>query len=520
MVLSPDNFELFLLAGIIAANAAELPLAQTAYRRSLTLKESVAALVNLAQILSQQGEHRIATRVATRALSLDPASTASAIVAGRVSLASGEIQSAYRFATNCLLVEPTSTDARSLRAAALYRDERFEPALLDYRIILNKNPVDAETLNNIATCLFKLGQPRVAGAFFLKAVVASPGDVKTNLRAGCHFLRLGQWSSATTFITRANSIDSQHEKTRWNLGLIQLGFADFKAGWLLHESRFGAEQVDRLPDLRDFSPATAGGRVLVWAEQGVGDEIMFGSMLGDFHRRVGRLLVQMDRRLIPLFRRSLPGDIEFVERGEKVAESRYESHLAMGSLGLYERPTLESFGGKGGRYLRAEGARVERIRSLMGLGAAERAVGISWRSSNPETGSMRSVGLKELVVALRGRGVRLVNLQYGEVREEIEGVYEALGERVWECGEVDNREDLDGLAALIEACDEVVSIGNATAHLAGALGKRTTVLLPEAPSWRWLAQGTTTPWYESLALRRLPTGRTWSDYLLSELFRD
>jgi ADP-heptose:LPS heptosyltransferase len=67
---------------------------------------------------------------------------------------------------------------------------------------------------------------------------------------------------------------------------------------------------------------------------------------------------------------------------------------------------------------------------------------------------------------------------------------------------VDNREDLDGLAALIEACDEVVSIGNATAHLAGALGKRTTVLLPEAPSWRWLAQGTTTPWYDGCTLIR------------------
>ena len=73
---------------------------------------------------------------------------------------------------------------------------------------------------------------------------------------------------------------------------------------------------------------------------------------------------------------------------------------------------------------------------------------------------------------------------------------------MWECGEVDNREDLDGLAALIEACDEVVSIGNATAHLAGALGKRTTVLLPEAPSWRWLAQGETTPWYGNVGLLR------------------
>jgi hypothetical protein len=72
---------------------------------------------------------------------------------------------------------------------------------------------------------------------------------------------------------------------------------------------------------------------------------------------------------------------------------------------------------------------------------------------------------------------------------------------------------------LIEACDEVVSIGNATAHLAGALGKRTTVLLPEVPSWRWLAQGETTPWYSSVRLRRLPPGHQWRDWLAAEFRR-
>jgi hypothetical protein len=53
---------------------------------------------------------------------------------------------------------------------------------------------------------------------------------------------------------------------------------------------------------------------------------------------------------------------------------------------------------------------------------------------------------------------------------------------------------------LIEACDEVVSIGNATAHLAGALGKKTTVLLPKARSWRWLSGGEQSPWYSSVKL--------------------
>jgi hypothetical protein len=201
----------------------------------------------------------------------------------------------------------------------------------------------------------------------------------------------------------------------------------------------------------------------------------------------------------------LPEDVEYVERGSWVEESRYDRHIALGSLGMHLRPTLESFVGKGGGYLRADGVRVERLRGLMGLGSGERAVGISWRSSNPETGAQRSIGLRELVESLRGEGVRLVNLQYGEVGEEIERVCEETGERVWECEEVDNREDLDGLAALIEACDEVVSIGNATAHLAGALGKRTTVLLPEAPSWRWLPAGGRTLWYPDVRVIITPS---------------
>ena len=123
---------------------------------------------------------------------------------------------------------------------------------------------------------------------------------------------------------------------------------------------------------------------------------------------------------------------------------------------------------------------------------------------------MRSVGLRELVEALRGEGVRLVNLQYGEVGAEIEGVYEELGERVWTCGEVDNREDLEGLAGLIEGCDWVVSVGNATAHLSGALGQKTWVLLPYVAGWRWLHEGSTCPWYQSVRLYRQQQRGEWA----------
>jgi hypothetical protein len=255
------------------------------------------------------------------------------------------------------------------------------------------------------------------------------------------------------------------------------------------------------------------GVVLVWAEQGIGDEIMFGTMLEEFGRLSGcGLLVQADRRLLPLLRRSLP-QYEYVERGEVVSEDRYGSHIPMGSLGGLLRGSWESFEGKSGAYLKTDARRTRRIREELQRGCTDQLVGVSWRSANPDTGAQRSMSLEELVRGLWRPGVRLVNLQYGDVSEEIEQVRARLGVEVHCYEGVDNREDMDGLASLLEACDEVVTVGNATAHLAGAIGKEASVLLPHVAGWRWMAEGPTTPWYSSLTLLRRQLGQDWLQVL-------
>jgi ADP-heptose:LPS heptosyltransferase len=135
--------------------------------------------------------------------------------------------------------------------------------------------------------------------------------------------------------------------------------------------------------------------------------------------------------------------------------------------------------------------------------------------------------LGELVGALGGvEGVRFVNLQYGDVREELAWLRRERGVEVLSHGGVDNREDLEGLAGLIEGCDLVVSVGNATAHLSGALGQKTWVLLPYVAGWRWLHEGSTCPWYQSVRLYRQSKRDDWTSVLetvgrdLSEISRE
>ena len=381
---------------------------------------------------------------------------------------------------------------------------------------------------NFAVALMKSGRSTRASAVLARVEIRSILSARLQREFGVAFQGLGQIEKALACFDRSDVLSPSDGLARYFSSLLCLSYGLFGLGWRLHERRWRSVQfVDPTREIGALSttrpafhpPRDLDSRVLVWGEQGVGDEVMFGSMLGEFRGHCGRLLVQMDKRLIPLFRRSLPSDVEFYERGTVVPEDRYDSHIPIGSLGLHLRPSRESFEGHRGAYLKAEEDRVRALRASFELAEGERLIGVSWRSSNPETGAGRSLPLWELAQVLGGEGRRLVNLQYGEVQQEITEALERAGVVVEQVPGLDCQNDLDGLAALIGACDEVVSIGNATAHLAGALGQRTTVLLPVPgmrsihnranPGWRWLASGVESPWYENIVVLRNTTMDTW-----------
>jgi tetratricopeptide (TPR) repeat protein len=418
--------------------------------------------------------------------------------------ASGALRLSSALMSQAVAMKPDLCDAYSnLGGILIERNLRAESRwFLERAVILDRH--SAEAWNNLARQSELMGLWQVSKQQTSAAITVSPAFVEGWYNLSTLHMGMGELSESLRGFERVKRIHSGHAKSIWNGGLVRLSLGQFALGWRDYEWRFEVKPQDRTIDKGVvFDPTRdADSRVLVWGEQGVGDEVMFGSMLREFRGHCGRMLVQMDKRLIPLFRRSLPSDVEFYERGTVVPEDRYDSHIPIGSLGLHLRPNRESFEGHRGAYLKADEDRVRSLRASFGLAEGERLIGVSWRSSNPETGAGRSLPLWELAQVLGGEGRRLVNLQYGEVQAEIAEALERAGVIVEQVPGLDCQNDLDGLAALIGACDEVVSIGNATAHLAGALGQKTTVLLPYSPSWRWMAEGDQSPWYQSVRLRR------------------
>ena len=254
--------------------------------------------------------------------------------------------------------------------------------------------------------------------------------------------------------------------------------------------------------------------MFLWAEQGIGDEIMFASLIPELEERCSNLTVKCDERLIPLFERSFSEKINFQFDQNKVTEDSYDFHIPIASLPSIFRPSLDSFKQASGAYLYCDVERAEELRKTISKDKAEILIGISWNSSAKQPGAHhRNITLSDLAKHLHAPGVRLVNLQYGDVTDDIIKLKDDHGIEVTQVPDVDNRNDIDGLAALIMACDEVISIDNATVHLSGALGAKTKILLPFNRNWQWGTSGSSSYWYNSVELYRQQSAGDWKKVL-------
>ena len=193
---------------------------------------------------------------------------------------------------------------------------------------------------------------------------------------------------------------------------------------------------------------------------------------------------------------------------DELQNVEYDYHLPMGSVPGLIRNDISDFDRTLKGYLKADPQRVSSIRNELQLDG-KTVIGISWTSFNSLNQMKKSVQLRDMERIFADLDVVLVNLQYGDVEDEIREFKEETGIDVRQCASVDNREDLDGLAALIEVCDLVVSITNITAHMAGALGKETWVMLPYVANFWWLLERTDSIWYPSLTLYRQQTLNDW-----------
>jgi tetratricopeptide (TPR) repeat protein len=555
LALMPDLAEAHMNLGAVLVAQDKLDEAAGRFRHALELRPDLAEVhVNLGNILQAQGKLDEAVASHERALSLKPDLAEACFNLGNVQQAQGKLNEAVASYERALAIRPRTAEFHGNLGNALLAQEKLTDAEASYARALALNPNYAEAnynlgnlrqaqdkLSEAAACYeraialkpdlaeahYNLGNTRQAQNDFIaaagcyeRALAIKPTYAQAHYNLGCVLQGLGCVDEALASYSRAVEIQPDYAQARFGHALAQLLNGEFEAGWRNYESRW--QSPDHDTPMRNYAQSLwtgeklERGRLLLWGEQGVGDEIMFAGLIPDAIRTGNRIVLDCDARLKALFERSFP-EIE-VASGPRDGpdsppaavhrkDSEVEAHVPIGSLPKLFRSAESDFTATTSPYLKADSKQRDEFRARYDDG--RRLIGLAWHTSSAKTGRKRSIDLTQLAPLFALPGIQWISLQYGS--------FDALEEQAAAaCAplridrSVDQFADMDRFAAQVAAMDQVITIDNSTAHLAGALAIPTWLMMPFASDWRWLQGSESSPWYPTLRLFRQPQIGSWT----------
>jgi Flp pilus assembly protein TadD len=424
---------------------------------------------------------------------------------------SGDYAKAGALAETYLMEHPDDAQALTILAAALKQGNRTAVGYHLARRATELRPDRSETwvcLGHMAQNLWRMDE---ALACYRKALQRANTPAQKGLynnNIGSVYLDLGQFEKAEGFIRESLELAPKDSNSRHNLGLCLLAKREWGEAWKWYsasigssyraEFRYGKEPV------WDGKP---GGTLVVYGEQGLGDEVCAASAIPDVLKAQqeagGRLIIDCDKRVEGLFRRSFPGATIHGTRWEKQLAWPEADRGVTASISAFE--VLKFFRNKpedfpGTPYLKACPDRTKMWRALH---AGKPTIGIAWTGGTwKNAGSFRKLPLDQWQPIFDAIDANWVSLQYKDAAEDIKGTQ--VKQYPW----ATLSKDYDDTAALVASCDLVIAMQTSVNHLAGALGVPTWTLIPTTSQWRYGETFTDLPWYQSVRLYR-QTGDRW-----------
>lgn len=492
--------------------------AEQALKEAIELRYDFAeAYFLLGQIYHRKGELDDAGDCYVLAVHFRPNLWQAHVKLGQLALDRGRFGEAYDHLCRAIALKADDAEAHNALGAALHGLKKLDAAVAHFRRAIELKPDFAEAHSNLGYVLFREFEQFKEGAEHIETALAlAPGNEAVSCNWTMVLQQQGRFDEALELSDRLLASNPGLHEVRLNRGLILLTCGKFPDGWRDYEARRHMRDFPKrnLPWKEWQGESLEGRTIYLYGEQGLGDEIMFASCLPDAMCHAERCIVECSPKLEILFKRSFPGAHVVGSTGDGVRAiddnlyGQIDYQAPLGSLPKHFRRSALDFPQHDG-YLRADPVRVAFWKNrLDGLGGGPR-IGISWRGGVSSTRStLRSLTLEQLRPILSCDGATFVSLQYNERGNEIAALRETCGLHVHHWQEaIDNYDDT---AALVCALDLVVTVQTAVAHLAGALGRTTWVMIAAVPEWRYMRDGDTMPWYPSVRLIRQRTMGEWN----------
>ena len=519
-----QNAEAFHFLGIIACQTGKYPVAVDLIIHAIEIDSKQSPFYySLANALREQGKFMEAIEAYQQAIRIQPNHADAYNNLGTIFINQNRIDDAIEAYQQAIQIQPNQGEAYYNLGNALHRQEKLEEAIEAYQQAIRIQPNYADAYNNLGVVLIDHEKLEESVQIYQKTLEIQPNYADAYNNLGNALREQGKLEESIRIFQKAIYIQPNYAEAHNNLAMTLLLKGDFKNGWKQYEWR---RQCDNFPfEKRDFPQPFWEGTdpkdksILVWTEQGIGDEIMFSSILPDLLNRNANVIVESDTRMVSLFQRSFP-KIRFIPRqnppNSQLLNTTVDYQTPIGSLGKWFRTDKNSFILNRNTYLRACPKKTSEIRKKYQELAKEKIlIGISWKSTGINqrqtySKKKKSTLLEHWQPVLAQRNYYFINLQYGNVKQELNEFQKHTDLKIYQDEEIDSLSSLDDFAAQISALDLVISTSNTTVHLAGALGKQVWTLLPHIPDWRWTLEREDTLWYPRMRLFRQHRIGDWS----------
>jgi tetratricopeptide (TPR) repeat protein len=475
----PGHFEALFRSALTAAQSGHLRRAVELFDEALGLRPDHApAHCNRGVALAELDDFAGALSSYDRAISVQPDYAAAYSNRGNVQKKLGRLQAALSSFDRAVAIKPDLAEAYVNRGAVLEELGQFGAALRSYdRAIALRPDLPAEAYLNRGVLLAQLNRLELAVASYDRAIAIKP-------------------DFAAAYVNRS---------------MASLLAGDFAAGWIDYEWRWRDETGTNAKERREFSrplwsgqQSLAGKSILIYSEQGLGDTLQFCRYVKPLAELGARVILEVQKPLATLLS-GLAGVSHLVARGGILPPFDYQCPLL--SLPLAFKTRLESIPAAT-RYVHVDPTQAAQWRGKLPAAPGPR-IGLMWSgNAMHRRDRYRSVALAELIRYLPAE------LQYVSLQKEVrESDLPALRSNADMLNFADAQKDFSDAAALCECMDLVISVDTSIAHLSGALGKETWILLPFSPDWRWLLDRVDSPWYPTVKLYRQERSGDWSEVL-------
>lgn len=436
---------------------------------------------------------------------------------------SGQLQLALEAVDKSISLNSNNYLAFSNRGNILTKLGLIDEAILSFHRSIELMPNFADSHSNLAVALFDYGKITEAMQSFSKAAdcyaqAITLGRVDYHLfsKLGKCLLKLNRTEEAQVAHESALKLNPDDAESHMNLATIYFSKFEFESAWKETKWR-NLEAIANtlgLPDYKYNPKPSITDKLLILCEQGIGDQILFCSILPELIGKYINIYIVADSRLIRLLQRSFPY-CHFLPYSNKQPLDDFDSYLYLGDLGGIYRNHVADFP-KPKPYLISDNFRTAVFKGQID-GKTKFNCGISWRSDSIINGKNKSIPLDDLLCILKISDLSFVNLQHQHSIDDVQ-LFNNLSIDIFEFNELDCFFDLDGLACAITACDFVVTISNSTAHIAGALGKEVLLLLPYNTGrlWYWNEYQGRNLWYPNIKVFQQRIEGDWS-HPLAEL---